>query len=253
MKGGCANVILTDRVPMDAGRPPVPALLATGAVHHHLIRAGLRSECSIVVETASVFSTHHAAMLLGYGAHAVVPYLAYETCRQWRASARTAALVKSGKVPDVSVEQAQKNFKKSVEKGILKILSKMGISLLQCYHGAQIFEAYGLGPDVVDLAFRGSVSRIGGMSLGDLQREAEAFWAKGFPERALSKLEDYGFIQSKAKGEWRGRRGRRAAGVRGFHLWWSGVERRAGGWRRQAERALGPLAPLFGCRARPLR
>jgi len=201
VRGGCANVILSDRVELDAGRPPVPALLATGAVHHHLIRTGLRSSTSIVVETASVLSTHHAAMLIGYGAHAVVPYLAYETCRQWRASPRTAALIKSGKVPDVSVEQAQKNFKKSVEKGILKILSKMGISLLQCYHGAQIFEAYGLGADVVDLAFRGSVSRIGGMSLADLQREAEAFWAKGFPDKALAKLEDYGFIQSKAKGE----------------------------------------------------
>lgn len=112
--------------------------MAVGAVHHHLIKTGQRSSCSLVVETSTCFSTHHAAMLIGYGAHAVCPFLAYETCRQWRASARTAALIKSGKVPDVTVEQAQKNFKKSVEKGILKILSKMGISLLQCYHGAQV-------------------------------------------------------------------------------------------------------------------
>jgi glutamate synthase (ferredoxin) len=81
-------------------------------------------------------------------------------------------------VPDISVKDSQKNLKKSLEKGILKILSKMGISLLGCYHGAQIFEAYGLGREVVDTAFTGSVSRIGGMSFADLQREAESFWAK---------------------------------------------------------------------------
>ena len=78
----------------------------------------------------------------------------------------------------MSVKDSQKNLKKSLEKGILKILSKMGISLLGCYHGAQIFEAYGLGRDVVDACFTGSVSRIGGMSFADLQREAESFWAK---------------------------------------------------------------------------
>lgn len=91
---------------------------------------------------------------------------------------RTQSLVKSGKMADLTVADAQKNFKKAVEKGILKILSKMGISLLSCYHGAQIFEAYGLGEEVVDLAFNGSVSRIGGLSLNDLQREAESFWSK---------------------------------------------------------------------------
>ena len=79
---------------------------------------------------------------------------------------------------DLSVEDAQKNFKKAIEKGLLKILSKMGISLLSCYHGAQIFEIYGLGKEVVDLAFNGSVSRIGGLSIDDLQRETESFWLK---------------------------------------------------------------------------
>jgi glutamate synthase (ferredoxin) len=212
VRGGCQCVVLSDRAAahgaaldargaLDPARAPIPALMATGAVHHHLIRAGLRSDTSIVVDTAQAFSTHHVAALVGYGAHAVCPYLAYETARQWRLSPRTAALVKSGKVPDVSVEGAQLNLKKSLEKGVLKILSKMGISLLGCYHGAQIFEAYGLGADVIDLCFRGSVSRIGGLSFADVQREAEAFWAKGFPDKPLTKLEDYGFIQSKAKGE----------------------------------------------------
>lgn len=83
---------------MESGKPPIPALLATGAVHHHLIATGLRSDCSIVVETSTCFSTHHAANLIGYGAHAICPYLAYETCRQWRMSSRTQSLIKSGKV-----------------------------------------------------------------------------------------------------------------------------------------------------------
>eukprot|EP00882_Tetradesmus_deserticola_P001840 GHRQ01001973.1.p1 GENE.GHRQ01001973.1~~GHRQ01001973.1.p1 ORF type:complete len:1051 (+),score=503.61 GHRQ01001973.1:46-3198(+) len=205
VKAGCQCVLLSDRASETSLQPekvPIPSLLATGAVHHHLIRTGLRSDTSIVVETAQAFSTHHAAMLIGYGAHALCPYLAYETARQWRLSTRTQSLVKSGKVPDISVGDAQKNLKKSLEKGILKILSKMGISLLGCYHGAQIFEAYGLSKEVIDTCFAGSVSRIGGMDLADLQREAESFWAKGFPEKAMSKLEDYGFIQSRAKGEY---------------------------------------------------
>lgn len=202
VRDGCQLVVLSDKGPLEAGSPPIPPLLATGAVHHHLIRAGLRTETSIVAETAQCFSTHHVAMLVGYGAHAVCPYLAFESCRQWRVSPRTENLVRAGKVPDVSAETATVNYKKALEKGILKILSKMGISLLSCYHGAQIFEAYGLGKEVVDTAFVGSVSRIGGMSIADIQRETEAFWAKGFPDKALTKLDDYGFIQSRPKGEY---------------------------------------------------
>ncbi len=91
---------------------------------------------------------------------------------------RTASLIKSGKLADISVEDTQRNYKKALEKGVLKILSKMGISLLSCYHGAQIFEIYGLGDDIVDTAFRGSVSRIGGLSFDDLQKEVESFWIK---------------------------------------------------------------------------
>ena len=94
---------------------------------------------------------------------------------------RTAAMIKSGKVPDVSMRKCQNNYKKALEKGVLKILSKMGISLLSCYHGAQIFEIYGLGKEAVDFAFKGSVSRIGGMSISDLQKEAESFWIKVLP------------------------------------------------------------------------
>ena len=87
-------------------------------------------------------------------------------------------MIKSGKLADLTVEDTQRNYKKALEKGVLKILSKMGISLLSCYHGAQIFEIYGLGEDIVDTAFRGSVSRIGGMTFDDLQKEVESFWVK---------------------------------------------------------------------------
>lgn len=206
VRAGCGCVVLSDRLPsaaaLDHSRPPIPPLLAVGAVHHHLIRTGLRTETSLIVETAQCFSTHHVAMLVGYGAHAVCPYLAFESCRQWRAAPRTQALIKAGKVPDVAADDATVNFKKALEKGLLKILSKMGISLLSCYHGAQIFEAYGLGREVVDTAFVGSVSRIGGMSMDDIAAETEKFWAKGFPEKAPTKLDDYGFIQSRPKGEY---------------------------------------------------
>ena len=208
VRGGCGVLVLSDRLaPADWSptRPPIPALLAVGAVHHRLIGAGLRADTSIVAETGQCTTTHHLALLVGYGAHAVCPYLGFETARQWRASPRTEALIKTGKAPDLSAVAAQKNYKKALEKGLLKILSKMGISLLSCYHGAQIFEAYGLGPDVVDAAFKGSVSRIGGMALADLQAEAAAFWAKAFTAEggaaAPTKLEDYGFIQSRPKGE----------------------------------------------------
>jgi glutamate synthase (ferredoxin) len=203
-RSGVGCLIITDRTDgsMQPEEVPVPTLLAVGAIHHRLIADGRRSDTSIVAETAQCFSTHHVAVLVGYGAHAVCPYLAFETCRQWRGSKRTESLIKSGRLPDVSMRRAQRNYKAALEKGVKKILSKMGISLLSCYHGAQIFEVYGLGPEVIDTAFRGSVSRIGGLSFADLQRETEAFWAKGFPDKSMSKLEDYGFIQSKPRGEY---------------------------------------------------
>lgn len=197
----CLPYRVPEDTEMDPKKPPIPALLAVGAVHHRLIKDYLRSETSIIVETAQCFSTHHLAALIGYGAHSVCPYLAFESCRQWRKSPRTMSQVKTGRIADISVEDTQKNYKKAIEKGLLKILSKMGISLLSCYHGAQIFEIYGLGSDVVDLCFRGSVSRIGGMTMNDIQKETESLWSKGFPEESMKKLIDYGFIQSKVKGE----------------------------------------------------
>jgi len=199
VRDGSQIVVLSDRLSeIEAGTAPIPMLLSVGAVHHHLIKAGLRSDTSIVADTAACVSTHHTAVLIGYGAHAVCPYMAYEVVRQWRTSSRTESLIKTGKIPNLSIADAQKNYKSGMEKGLKKILSKMGISLLSCYHGAQIFEMYGLGQDVIEKCCVGSVSRIGGMSLADLQRETEAFWAKGFPEKDYKKLENFGFIQDRS-------------------------------------------------------
>jgi len=205
VRAGSQLLILSDRTDdLVSTRPAIPSLLAVGAVHHHLISNGLRMSTSIVVDTAQCFSTHHFACLIGYGASAICPYLALETCRQWRMSTRTVALMKTGKISNLTVEQAQDNFRKAVKAGLLKILSKMGISLLTSYHGAQIFEIYGLDQDVVDTAFRGSVSRIGGLTLNELARESVSFWSKGFATEAAKKLENFGFIQLRPGGEYHG-------------------------------------------------
>ncbi|CAO2822299.1 unnamed protein product [Amaranthus hypochondriacus] len=203
VRNGSQLLVLSDRSDdLEATRPAIPILLAVGAVHQHLIQNGLRMYTSIVAETAQCFSTHQFACLIGYGASAICPYLALETCRQWRLSNKTVNLMRTGKMPTVTIEQAQKNFCKAVKSGLLKILSKMGISLLSSYCGAQIFEIYGLGKDVVDIAFRGSVSSIGGLTLDELARETLSFWVKAFSEDTAKRLENFGFIQFRPGGEY---------------------------------------------------
>ncbi|KAJ7541176.1 hypothetical protein O6H91_10G049100 [Diphasiastrum complanatum] len=205
VRAGSQLLILSDRTnELEPTRPAIPILLAVGAVHHHLIQNGLRMRVSIVADTAQCFSTHHFACLVGYGASAVCPYLALETCRQWRLSTKSVNLMKNGKIPTVTIEQAQQNFCKAVKAGLLKILSKMGISLLTSYCGAQIFEIYGLGKDVVDTAFRGSVSLINGLTLDELGRECVSFWVKAFSEDTAKRLENFGFIQFRQGGEYHG-------------------------------------------------
>lgn len=205
VRNGCQLLILSDRSDeLEPTRPAIPILLAVGAVHQHLIQSGLRMSASIVAETAQCFSTHQFACLIGYGASAVCPYLALETCRQWRLSNKTVNLMRNGKMPTVTIEQAQKNFCKAVKSGLQKILSKMGISLLSSYCGAQIFEIYGLGKEVVDLAFCGSVSSIGGLTLDELARETLSFWVRAFSEDTAKRLENFGFIQFRPGGEYHG-------------------------------------------------
>lgn len=205
VRDGSQLLVLSDRSDeLEATRPAIPILLAVGAVHQHLIQNGLRMSASIVVDTAQCFSTHQFACLIGYGASAVCPYLALETCRQWRLSTKTVNMMRNGKMPTVTIEQAQRNFSKAVKSGLLKILSKMGISLLSSYCGAQIFEIYGLSQEVVDIAFCGSVSKIGGLTLDELAREALSFWVKAFSEDTAKRLENFGFIQFRPGGEYHG-------------------------------------------------
>lgn len=205
VRNGSQLLVVSDRSEeLEPTRPAIPILLAVGAVHQHLIQNGLRMSASIIADTAQCFSTHHFACLIGYGASAVCPYLALETCRQWRLSSKTVNLMRNGKMPTVTIEQAQKNYCKAVSAGLLKILSKMGISLLSSYCGAQIFEIYGLEQEVVDLAFRGSVSKIGGLTLDELARETLSFWVKAFSEDTAKRLENFGFIQFRPGGEYHG-------------------------------------------------
>ena len=209
VQAGKKIVILSDR---DLGADPsssvcteysyIPPLLAVGAVHHHLIRQGLRMKASIVVNTAQCWSTHHFACLIGYGAGAVCPYLALDTVRSWWSDPKTQQFMERGKLPAIGLEQALKNYCKAIEAGLLKILSKMGISLLSSYQGAQIFEAIGIGRDLLDLGFFGTTSQMGGLSISELAQEVLSFHQRAFPELTIKKLENFGFIQYRPGGEY---------------------------------------------------
>jgi glutamate synthase (ferredoxin) len=209
VKAGAAILILSDRT-SPSGQPAIltddtsyiPPLLAVGAVHHHLIRQGLRMQASLIVDTAQCWSTHHFACLIGYGASAVCPHLALESVRQWWGDDRTQKLMGLGKIPKMPVEAAQHNFRKAVEGGLLKILSKMGISLLSSYQGAQIFEAIGIGSELLNLGFYGTASRLGGLTCSELAQEVMAFHLRAFPELNLKKLENFGFVQYRPGGEY---------------------------------------------------
>ncbi|MEM9157041.1 MAG: glutamate synthase large subunit, partial [Cyanobacteria bacterium P01_F01_bin.33] len=200
VRDGAEILWLSDRG-LNAERAFIPPLLAVGAIHHHLIRVGLRLQTSIVVETAQCWSTHHFACLIGYGCDAVCPYLAYETARQWWHKPKTQSQIEAGKIEAQSLEEVQLQYRAAVEAGLLKILSKMGISLVSSYRAAQIFEIIGLNSDVVDLAFQGTVSRVGGLTLPDLANEVLSFHQQAFPELQVRRLFNYGFIQSRRRGE----------------------------------------------------
>ncbi|MDX2100285.1 MAG: glutamate synthase-related protein [Leptolyngbyaceae cyanobacterium bins.59] len=207
VQSGKEVLVLSDRATstgeaLSAECSYIPPLLAVGAVHHHLIRKGLRMKASLVVDTAQCWSTHHFACLIGYGASAVCPYLALETVRQWWGDTKTQNLMERGKLQKITVQQAQTNYRKSVEAGLLKILSKMGISLLSSYQGAQIFEAIGIGSDLLSLGFSGTTSRVGGLSLPELAQEVISFHCRAFPELTMKKLENYGFVQFRPGGEY---------------------------------------------------
>jgi glutamate synthase domain-containing protein 2/glutamate synthase domain-containing protein 1/glutamate synthase domain-containing protein 3 len=169
---GQSLVILSDRG-SNAEYAPVPSLLGLGAVHHHLMRNGTRMRIGIIVETGEAREVHHFSLLVGYGAGAVNPYLAFESIEE---------LVGTGAYPGLKdAETARKKYVKAIDKGLLKVMSKMGISTVQSYHGAQIFEAIGLSPDVVDRYFTGTASRISGIDLDVIAEECRRRHEKAYP------------------------------------------------------------------------
>ncbi|XLD95541.1 glutamate synthase large subunit [Arsenicicoccus dermatophilus] len=171
IRGGARFVVLSDR-DSDHELAPIPSLLLTSAVHHHLIRAKLRTEVGLVVEAGDVREVHHVALLIGYGAAAVNPYLAMESVE---------VLVRQGIVTGVTPEQAVRNLIKALGKGVLKVMSKMGISTVASYRGAQVFEAIGLAQELVDEYFVGTVSQLGGVGLDVVAREVAARHATAYP------------------------------------------------------------------------
>jgi glutamate synthase (NADPH/NADH) large chain len=170
---GATFVVLSDRH-SNATLAPIPALLLVSAVHHHLISERTRTRIGLIVETGEAREVHHFALLLGYGAAAINPYLAFDSIGQ---------LVADGIITGVSPERAIRNYIKASAKGVLKIMSKMGISTVASYTGAQVFEAIGLSQDLVERHFQGTVSRIGGAGLEELAGEVLARHATAWPDR----------------------------------------------------------------------
>lgn len=201
VRAGAGIVIISDRA-VSPERVPVPTLLAAGAVHHHLIGQGLRSRVSLVAESGDVRDVHQLATVIGYGLEAVNPYLAL---------ASVAALADSGKVKssksassparqNIDPELAKQHFIQALEKGLRKIMSKMGISTVDSYCGAQIFEALGLGQEVIDRCLVGTPSRLGGARLADLAADCLTWHADAYGDRG-PRLDSPGFYKFKRDGE----------------------------------------------------
>jgi glutamate synthase (NADPH/NADH) large chain len=180
--------------PRDAA--PIPSLLLTGAVHHHLIRERTRTRVGLIVEAGDARECHHIALLVGYGASCVCPYLAIESVED---------LVRGGALDGITTRQAAANLIKALGKGLLKIMSKMGVSTVASYTGAQIFEAIGIGEEVIESCFAGTASRLGGVGFDQLAAEAAARHARAFPARgarpAHRRLETGGEYQWRREGE----------------------------------------------------
>jgi len=162
VEDGFEVLILQDRA-IDSEHAPIPSLLSTAAIHHHLIRKGYRGKVGIIVEAGDVWEVHHFACLIGFGATAINPYLALSSIRDMRLNGKIHS--------EMDPEQLKKNYIKAINEGLLKVFSKMGISTLQSYQGAQIFEIIGLNKEVVDKYFTGAVSRIEGMGLDEIAKE----------------------------------------------------------------------------------
>jgi len=191
---GFEVLVLCDRA-VDSDHAAIPSLLATSAVHHHLIRKGLRGQVGIVVEAGDVWEVHHFACLVGFGATAINPYLALSTIRDMKLEGRLQT--------DLDIDELKKNYIKAVNEGLLKVFSKMGISTLQSYQGAQIFEIIGLNKEVVNTYFTGAISRIEGMGLDEIARERLVRHDFAFrkKEAPVNRLPVGGIYQWKQRGE----------------------------------------------------
>jgi glutamate synthase (NADPH/NADH) large chain len=194
VRDGFEVIILSDRA-IDSQHAAIPSILAVSAVHHHLIKTGNRGAVGLVVEAGDAWEVHHFACLLAFGATAINPYLALASVRTLKAEGQLDT--------ELEWEDLRKNYVKAVCNGLLKIFSKMGISTLQSYHGAQIFEVLGIDKSVVDKFFCGAVSRIGGLALDDIAREALTKHWRSFetPRNVKPLLPEGGIYQWKRRGE----------------------------------------------------
>lgn len=194
VEDGFEVIIISDRA-IDSEHAPIPSILATSAIHHHLIRKGYRGKVGLVVEAGDVWEVHHFACLIAFGATAINPYLALSTIR----TMKNSGAIKS----DLTVQQLRLNYIKAVNDGLLKVLSKMGISTIQSYQGAQIFEILGINRDVVDKYFTGAISRIEGIGLDEIAREALVNHNFGFSRKEIptDRLQPGGLYKWNRKGE----------------------------------------------------
>ena len=174
---GSRIIVLSDRH-SNSDLAPIPSLLLTGAVHHHMVREKLRSQAGLIIETGDVREVHHVALLIGYGATAVNPYLVLESAEDL---ARERVFVE-GLEPGVAL----RNVVHGLGKGVLKVMSKMGVSTVASYTGAQIFEAVGLSQDVVDAYFTGTASKLGGVGLDVLASEVESRHVRAYPTSGIA-------------------------------------------------------------------
>ena len=186
-------LILSDRT-FDRDYAPIPALLASSGLHHHLIRAGTRTRVGLVLESGDPREVHHFCLLLGYGVQAINPYMAYETLYD---------MIDQGMLTNITYEQAVYGYIKAVVKGVVKVMAKMGISTIQAYCGAQIFEAVGLNQELVDTYFTWTASRVGGIGLAEIAHEAQQQHARAFPEFPVNghTLDVHGQYQYRKDGE----------------------------------------------------
>jgi glutamate synthase (NADPH/NADH) large chain len=193
---GANLIVLSDRFG-SAELGPIPSLLLTAAVHHHLIREKTRTRVGLILEAGDAREVHHVALLIGFGAAAVNPYLAFESIDD---------MIATGAITGIKARDARHNYIKALGKGVLKVMSKMGISTVASYTGAQVFEATGLGPDLIKEYFVGTVSRLGGIGLDELARETALRHLRAWPDRpeelAHRPLEVGGEYQWRREGEY---------------------------------------------------